>query len=216
MLDELRAMRKVLEALLITAKSGRVAPPTDDKVTLATVPTEFVMGKPDAPLTMVKFTDLQCPFCREFHVSAFERIKREYIDTGRLRFISRDLPQTEIHPLAMAAARASRCAGEQGRYWEMRHAILLNNAKLSAPMFAAFASDLRLDMMAFAACTIATARIDEHITRDRADGEAAGMDGTPGFVIGLTRPQGLEGVRISGAVPFETFDAALKAIEPKR
>jgi len=87
-LNELKAIRQLLEKLAGPLGAGAPAPapglapsaPVSDKVTLAKV-TGIVLGKPDAPLTMVEFTDLQCPFCRQFHVAAFEQIKRDYIDT---------------------------------------------------------------------------------------------------------------------------------------
>ena len=108
-LNELRAIRQLLEKL--TAPDGPPAAPvpTSDKVTLTNL-TGYIIGKPDAPLTMVEFTDLQCPFCRVYHVTTFEQLKRDYIDTGKLRYISRDFPLEAIHPLANAAARSSRKA----------------------------------------------------------------------------------------------------------
>ena len=68
---------------------------------------------------MVEFTDLQCPFCRQFMLTSFDEIKKNWIDTGKLRYISRDFP-LDFHAQAMPAARAARCAGEQGKFWEMR------------------------------------------------------------------------------------------------
>ncbi len=77
------------------------------------------LGKPDAPLTLVEFTDYECPLCRAFHTETFGTLKTRYIDTGKLRFVSRDQPLPEYHPNAMEAAHAARCAGDQGRFWEM-------------------------------------------------------------------------------------------------
>jgi protein-disulfide isomerase len=120
-LQELKAIRQLLEKLAgPLGQPGPVpaqaAAPVDDHVTLATV-TGLVLGKPDAPLTMVEFTDLQCPFCRQFHVTAFEQIKTDYIDTGKLRYISRDFPLDSIHPFAQGAARAARpTRASSGRY----------------------------------------------------------------------------------------------------
>ncbi len=94
---------QLLENILVAVQpAARPAPLADDApVTLKTVPTEQVLGKADARVTIVEFTDLQCPFCRQFRTTTFERIKRDYIDTGSVRFISRDPPLTAIHPLAI-------------------------------------------------------------------------------------------------------------------
>ena len=179
-----------------------------ERVTLSSVAGDF-LGRADAPLTMVEFTDLQCPFCRQFHATAFAQIKRDYIDTGKLRYISRDFPLDTIHPLAIAALRADRCAGEQGKFWEMRHAIL-GNGKLKSDSFAGYAKDLTLDVARFNACVGDTARLDARWQSDRAEGVSVGVTGTPAFVIGRSTARGLEGIRLAGAKPYSVFDAALK------
>lgn len=204
-------MRQLLENILAAVQpAARPAPLVDDApVTIKTVPTDHVLGKADAPVTIVEFTDLQCPFCRQFRTATFEQIKRDYIDTGKVRFISRDLPLTAIHPLAMAAARMSICAGEQGRFWEMRHALLVNGERLSTALFVTLAADLSLNPVTFAACTNQTERLDARINADIAEARAVQIDGTPAFVIGRTVASGLTGVRVIGAQPFEQFETAI-------
>src|SRR5436309_2535217 len=81
------------------------------------------IGRPDAPLTLVEFADYQCPFCRQFHTAVYERLKTEFIETGKLRFVSRDLP-LDFHSNAMAASVASRCAGDQDEFWQMRDTLI--------------------------------------------------------------------------------------------
>ncbi len=216
-LNELKAIRQLLEKLAgpLGAAAGAPTPApsaavVNEAVRLAEV-TGPMLGRPDAPLTMVEFTDLQCPFCRQFHVTVFEQLKKEYIDTGKLRYFSRDLPLEDLHPLAMTSARASRCAGEQGKFWEMRHSILVNNAQLTATSFDTFARDLKLDASRFKAC-VAAAKDDAAIQKDMADAGGAGISGTPSFVIGRTAAKGLDGTRLVGAQPFATFDARIKAL----
>jgi protein-disulfide isomerase len=220
-LNELKAIRQLLEKL--AGPLGSAAPttapaapspapmPVNNNVRLTAI-TGTVLGRPDAPITMVEFTDLQCPFCRQFHVAAFEQIKKDYIDTGKVRYISRDLPLENIHPLAVAAARASRCAGEQGRFWEMRHAILINNARLSEASFAGFAQDLKLNVASFRACAADASKFRAEIQKDTADAGLIGITGTPTFVIGRTAATGLDGVRFVGAQPFAVFEAKFKEL----
>jgi protein-disulfide isomerase len=216
-LQELKAIRQLLERL-----AGPVGPnapaampaPVNENVTIGAV-TGLLLGKPDAPLTMIEYTDLQCPFCRQFHITAFEQLKKEYIDTGKLRYLTRDLPIESIHPYAMTAARATRCAGEQNKFWEMRHSILLNNARLTPESFTTFAQDLKLNTSAFNQCVADPSKFQAEIAKDLAEAAAAGLSGTPSFVIGKTTGGAMDGVRFIGAQPFGAFDAKLKEIAAK-
>ena len=160
---------------------------------------------------MVEFTDLQCPFCRQFHITAFEQIKKDYVDTGKLRYISRDFPLEQLLPYAMAAARVARCAADQGKFWEMRHTILVNNASLTPTVFDTFAQDLKLDVTKFKACEAAAAsKFQDVLQKDSADATSVGVSGTPTFVIGKMTPSGLDGIRIVGAQPYAAFEAKIK------
>lgn len=205
MLKELRAIRQALE---------RVTPPApgqaaDQHARLQDL-SGPALGRPDAPLTLVEFTDLQCQFCNRFLVTAFDQIKTAYIDTGKVRFLTRDFP-LDLHPYAMQAARAARCAGEQGKFWEMRMALMGGYNRLSAAFVTATAQSLKLDMAAFDACA-GSAKFDAAIMKDMNDARAINIEGTPTFLLGPTSPQGLDGILIVGAQPFSAFDAKIKAL----
>src|SRR5262245_41431233 len=109
-LNELRQIRMLLE------KQAKPAGPPPEQITKARLNLEGVamIGNKDAPITIVEFTDYQCPFCQRFHVTTFADLKKNYIDTGKVRFYSRDMP-LDFHPNAMRAAQASRCAGDQNQ-----------------------------------------------------------------------------------------------------
>jgi protein-disulfide isomerase len=166
-------------------------------------------------VTLVEFTDLECPYCRAFHIGAFERIKREYIDTGKVRFVTRDFP-LDFHPNARPAALAVRCAGEQGRFWEMRHAVTLNANALGAATYDRLARELGVDTDRFAAC-LASSRHAPEVDRDVAEAMKVGVTGTPSFVLGSTTPEPeVEGQKIVGAHPFPVFEARIKALLGER
>jgi protein-disulfide isomerase len=203
-LDELKAIHQLLERVIRPA-----APPTARLTDLK----EFAIGRPDAPLTMVEFTDLQCPYCRQYATTTFDQIKRDWIDTGRLRYVSRDFP-LDFHPLAMQAARAARCAGEQGRFWEMRMNLMRNANLLSSDYITKTAGDLKLDSKAFATCAAST-KFDAEIQADMQEGLRIGVEGTPTFVIGRTAGSSVEGPMIVGALPYAQFDAKLKQLLSK-
>jgi len=205
MLKELRAIHQLLERLTEPAQPA----PQPATARLDNLK-GFALGRPDAPLTMVEFTDLQCPFCRQYATVTFSELKKNWIDSGRLRYISHDFP-LDFHPHAMAAARAARCAGEQGKFWDMRLVLVTNANLLSPDYITRTASDLKLDSKAFAACTAST-KFDADILADVQEGTRIGVNGTPTFVIGRTAATTLEGPMIVGAMPYTQFDAKLKAL----
>ena len=208
MLRELRAIRMLLERLTTPQQQPQQAPqPTTARVTNLK---GYVLGRPDAPLTMVEFTDLQCPFCRQFAITSFEEIKKNWIDTGKLRYISRDFP-LDFHAQAMPAARAARCAGEQGKFWELRMALMKNANLLTADYIAKAAADLKIEPKAFAACS-ASNKYDAEIQAELQEGAKLGVGGTPTFIIGRTTAAAVEGPMLVGALPYAQFDAKLKEL----
>jgi protein-disulfide isomerase len=208
-LKELRQIRELLE------KQGASAPPAapgQQQITKANVSIEgaYTMGSKDAPLTMVEFTDFQCPFCQRFHVQTFADLKKNYIDTGKLRFVSRDLP-LDFHPNALQAAQAGRCAGEQGQFWAMRDRMNANPEKLDMASLAEYALDLKLNVANFRSC-IDSGKYKNAIRSDSQTAEKIGANGTPSFVLGKSTPDGVDGELIIGALPYEVFDQKLKAL----
>jgi protein-disulfide isomerase len=212
LIKEIRELRQAIEGLRGRRPQAERPPDEKVKVDVAGGP---VLGRADAPVTLVEFTDLECPYCRTFHVGTFERLKREYIDTGKVRFVTRDFP-LDFHPNARPAALAVRCAGEQGKFWEMRHVVTLNAGALNRELYDRLARELGLDAGRFSAC-IAADRYRAEIDRDVAEAQRAGVTGTPTFVLGATTPgTTVEGQRIVGALPFPVFEAQIKALLGER
>jgi protein-disulfide isomerase len=184
--------------------AGRAPPPVrlklDDK--------EFSLGRSDAPITMVEFTDYQCPYCREFQAKTFAQLKAHYIDTGKLRFIVRDLP-LEFHSSARPASEAAHCAAEQGKFWEMHHALLTSREPLASGGIDKSATAVGLDLQRLHAC-MSAARYEGIIARNSATASMIGIHGTPAFVIGRMANGQLEGELAEGAFPYAEFDGALR------
>jgi protein-disulfide isomerase len=210
-LNELKSIHQLLSNPPATraAAAAPAAPAPTEHVKMSVGTGWYSMGRDDAPVTMVEFTDYQCPFCRRFETDSFAKLKTEYIDTGKVRFVSRDLP-LEFHPNAPGAAVAARCAGEQNKFWEMRDAMMLDTATdLGSESILKYGQKTNLDMTAFSAC-LKEKKFTSAIQKDTADAGALGISGTPSFVIGKTDKTEIAGVRIVGAVPFAVFDSTIK------
>jgi protein-disulfide isomerase len=211
-LNELKAIHQLLLNPPATRTAAAAAAPAaapSDKVKMSVGTGWYAMGRDDAPVTMVEFTDYQCPFCRRFEADSFAQLKKEYIDTGKVRFVSRDLP-LDFHPNAPAAAMAARCAGDQHKFWEMRDAMMLDTATdLGPASILKYGQKTNLDMTAFNTC-LSDKKYTEAIKKDTADAGTLGISGTPSFVIGKTDKSEIAGVRIVGAVPYAVFDSTIK------
>lgn len=156
-------------------------------------------GNADAPVTIVEFSDYQCPFCGRAEPTVAQVLER-YPD--QVRFVYRHFPLDSIHPQARAAAIAATCAAEQDRFWQYHEMIFSSPRDLSAERLALFADELELDRAAFDAC-IASPRAARVVSEDLAAGKAAGTTGTPAFFI--------NGIKLSGARPVEDFVELIEA-----
>ena len=168
-----------------------------------------VVGRADAPVTIIEFSDLQCPHCARNALNTFPEIKRNYIDTGKVRYVARDFPLA-MHPFAMPAAVATRCAGEQGKFWQYRHALFERQNDLATSPYDALAAELGLDLPRFAECQKDPAQV----AAVRADIALAGSNrvtSTPTFLIGRVVDGKLEGEGFAGAKPYADFAARIDA-----
>jgi protein-disulfide isomerase len=207
-LEELRQIRKLLEKQQsLPAQAAAPSPEPPQQARMSVASGWYSLGRDDAPLTLVEFADYECPFCKSFHSKTFADLKKHYIDTGKRHFISRDLP-LEFHTRALPAAEAARCAGDQGKFWEMRDA-LIGSTDLSSETFLKLAQTLSLDAPALRECVTAEKHKIE-IQADQADAGTLQISGTPTFVLGKVSDSVLNGVVIVGAQPYEVFDTTIQ------
>lgn len=164
------------------------------KVEGVTLGTNPLKGNVNAPVSMVIFSDLQCSYCKKFFQQTFPLIEKEYISTGKVKFAYRDFPLGS-HALASPAAIAARCAGKQGKYWQMLDK-LITGTSLEKEALTKDAQELGLNMKSYEEC-LTSNEIKEALDSDIKDAKKFGVSGTPGFFI--------NGRFISGAYPFETF-----------
>ncbi len=168
------------------------------------------LGNEDAPVVLIEFSDYECPFCRQWSNQSKAQLEAEYIDTGKVLFVFKDFPLTRIHPFAVTAAHSARCAGEQGKYWEMHDAIfdLFGQNNFSQETVEQTAQDLELNVADFQACN-ESAKFLSNIQQNFDEGASNGITGTPGFLIGT--PNGTARL-ISGAQPYSVFKQAIDSL----
>src|SRR5450631_2002759 len=206
-LQELRQIRQLLERQAKPAAPQEEAP---TKAKISDLSGVNMLGNRNAPLTIVEYTDYQCPFCQRFHVTAFAELKKAYIDTGKVRFFSKDMP-LDFHPNAMRAAMAARCAGDQGKFWELRDTMGANPNSLDIEHIVGFAANLKMDTAALRAC-IDGGKFKERVQGDVLEGMRIGANGTPTFIVGKSVGNGVDGELVVGAMPFQLFDLKLKEL----
>lgn len=164
-------------------------------------------GPTDAPVTIVEFSDYQCPYCARFYDETLPQIQASY--EGRVRFVYRDFPLTSIHPDAQKAAEASECADDQGRFWDYHDLLWANHLALGVDSLKAYAAQLGLDTATFDDC-LGSGKNAQEVQKDYSDGISYGVQGTPWFFV--------NDVPVGGAQPFSMFqtviDSALASATP--
>jgi len=157
-------------------------------------------GPEDAPVTIIEFSDFQCPFCSRFFTQAYPQIKQAY--EGKVRFVYRDFPLASIHENAQKAAEAGECADDQGKFWDYHDMMFSNPTALDVTSLKGYASQLGLDSGAFDQC-LDSGKYTEEVQKDYQDGISYGVTGTPAFFV--------NGLLVVGAQPFANFKAIIDA-----
>jgi protein-disulfide isomerase len=172
------------------------------------------LGRVSAPITIVEFSDYQCPFCGQFFRETLPLLVAEYVKIGRVRLVYHDFPLSSLHPSALKAAEAARCAGDQQRYWEYHDALFQNQSSLEETKLVQRALMLELDTTAFNRC-LKSGHYSNAIKQSIAEGEQAGVDGTPTFFLGTLDP-GTTNVRVAhviqGAKAYAEFKEVIQEL----
>jgi protein-disulfide isomerase len=167
-----------------------------------------VQGDANAKVTLVEFSDFQCPFCKKYFDETNQQLMDTYVKTGKVKFAYRHYPLSSIHPNAQKAAEAAECANDQGKFWEY-HDLLFKNQDTWSPLdatavvdsFTSYAGDLGLDTGTFRSC-LDSETDKTKVDTDTAEGNRIGVSGTPTFVI--------NGNVIVGAVPFSELQKTIE------
>ncbi|GJL67074.1 MAG: hypothetical protein NPIRA05_20450 [Nitrospirales bacterium] len=172
---------------------------------------DIVRGDPNAPVTVLEYSDFTCGFCEKFFHETFPRLLSEYIDTGKVRFVYRDFPRAPGGP-GLQASQAARCAGAQDAYWPMHDRLFSSDQQFSPEQLTGYAKELGLDTAKFSECVSGDNYV-KAIYQDRIEGGTLGVRGTPGFVIFVTSlPADGEMVMIPGAFPYDVFQEEIEKV----
>ncbi|HII72314.1 TPA: DsbA family protein [Candidatus Woesearchaeota archaeon] len=171
--------------------SASAAEPIDDPDVL--LDDDEIKGDPDAPVTIVEFSDFECPYCGMFYQQAYQQILSEYVDEGLVKIVFRDYP-LPFHEDAQKAAEAAECAGDQGKFYDMHDMLFENQDSLSVSDLKKYAKELGLNTAKFNDC-LDSGKYEEEVQMDAADGSAYGVSGTPAFFV--------NGRLMEGALPFD-------------
>ncbi|HET7011032.1 MAG TPA: thioredoxin domain-containing protein [Anaerolineales bacterium] len=155
------------------------------------------LGPDDAPVTIIEFSDFNCPYCRRFHVETFPGLMEAY--EGKIRFVYRDFPITSAE--SSVAAQAANCAGRQGKYWEFHDALFSGSLGLSRDAYQGYAGQLGMDVTALNACLDSGDELAE-VQSDARAASQLGVTGTPTFFV--------NGLPLVGAQPMEQFSLLIE------
>jgi protein-disulfide isomerase len=215
MQKDLAAIKQLLEQRQQAAARPRKPPFEPLDLDIADAPT---LGTANAPVTLVEFTDYQCPFCRRHDAQVRPALLKAYVETGKLKYVVREFPIAQLHPRAPKAAEAALCAADQGRYWEMHEVMFANQEKLSLADLAAHAGTIGLDVTTFKDC-LDGGKYAGRVQVDLQAGRKARVSGTPTFFLGLSDPNAPGKLRATerliGAQPYDVFRKTIEALLAK-
>jgi len=167
-----------------------------------------VLGDSKAPITIVEFSDFQCPFCGRAATGAIAELKNNEIKDGKVKLIYKDFPLNSIHPFAQKAAEAAECANEQGKFWEYHDTLFENQQALAITDLKKYAEDISLETEKFNGC-LDSGKYTKEVNADLSAATSAGGQGTPYFVVigknGKTQV-------VSGAQPYANFQSAIATV----
>jgi len=197
-----------------TAPQPTQTPPTPAEKTriFVSLDDDPVKGNQNAQVTIVEFSDFQCPFCARFFTQTLPQIQQDYIETGKAKLVYRDFPLDNIHQNAKAASIAAQCANEQEKFWEYHDKLFEGQTQWAsldtsdaANTFKQYATELKLNSDNFDSCLDSEKYLSE-VNKDYQDGAKYGITGTPGFFIGNDK----DGyVMLIGAKPYSEFQQSI-------
>ncbi|GAA0815164.1 thioredoxin domain-containing protein [Colwellia asteriadis] len=205
-INELKAQIKELKHIqaLVAQKVGLGELVRPDEISIADGQR---VGDDSASIVLLEFTDLHCPFCARYHKNIWPQLKADYVDTGKVQFVGKELPLANIHPRAAYAAVTLRCAAAQGAYTDAKNFLFEKGAQFSSSDLETIVSDNNLDKDVFDAC-LKDVSVHNKITSSLHEAKKLGFASTPTFVIGKRQGNVITDYEIvNGTGSVESFTA---------
>lgn len=208
--DELNEILSVIESKAAPSPTPaqQAEQPNTPQIFMVSIDGDPVKGNPDAPVTVIEYSDFQCPFCSRFFQQTLPLLEETYINSGKVKLVYKDLPLDSIHPNARNAHVAAECAYEQDKFWEYHDVLFENQAEWQNlassnlhSILSQYATDLGLQAASFESC-IQSQDIADEVNEDTLEATRYGATGTPTFFIG-NENDGF--IKIIGAQPFSVF-----------
>jgi len=203
---DVAAIKQILESLNKPRKRPEPVQDVDLAMDVSKAP---VKGDADASLVLVELTDFQCPYCGRHVKTVMPEISKNYVDTGKLKYVVRDFP-LPFHQNAQKAAEAAHCAARQGKYWEMHDLLFKNQRTLDKEHLVEYAKQIGLNQDTFETC-LDKGETAQEVKTSQAEGRKAGVTGTPTLFLGTMQEDGTVKLtkRITGAQPYPVFQKAI-------
>jgi protein-disulfide isomerase len=208
-----QAMQKDLEEIksFLQERAGMRPQPKNLELSVDGSP---YMGDKNAKVTVIEFSDYQCPFCARHFTATLPQLVSDYVKTGKVKYVLRDFPLQGLHPAALRAAEAAHCAGEQGKYWEMHDRLLNSQRALGEKELPEYAKAVGVDVSKFEQC-VSSGKYESQVRRDEEEAKKAGVSGTPSFFLGLTQQNETKikaAKMLVGAQPYPSFKEAIDGL----
>lgn len=170
-----------------------------------------ILGDRDARISIVEFSDFQCPFCARAHTGALADLRNsDFFKNGEVNLVYKHFPLSSIHPYAQKAGEAAECANRQGKFWEYHDTLFVNQASLDDSSLKSYAVQIGLDTGTFNSC-LDGGEAESEVLKELAQATAAGGRGTPYFVV--INNQNGDTQTVSGAVPWSNFEAVISTLQ---
>ncbi len=206
-----QALEQQLNQLLAALTQARDPQPQQVPINIANAP---FRGKADAKVTMIEFSDFQCPYCGRHYRDTMPQIDRDYIQTGKVKYVFRDFPIDSLHPQSPKGHEAANCANEQGKYWEMWNALFSQPKPMAHDDLVEHAKSVGLDVPRFTQC-LDSGKYTGAVNASVQEAISLGASGTPIVFFGLTEPGSgtVKAVRVlRGAYPYDRFKATIDSL----
>jgi protein-disulfide isomerase len=212
---ELQKQVQDLKILLQGNQACAQSPPANIVLDVTRAPSE---GESNAPVTMIEFSDFQCPFCARYNSETFPRIEQDYVQTGKVRYVFRDFPLQNIHPLARRLAEVAQCAFAQKQFWQMRNVLFFKQASLTTDeAILNEAKQIGIDTSTFRRC-LHDGGNAQKVSQEIAEASANGVTGTPTFFLGRSDSESnkIKVLKvIVGQQPYGNFQQAIELVAAK-